>query len=333
MKRQALALYNCGVRCGALALVAGCVLAQAHAQSWRPEKPIEIIAASGPGGGTDKLARTIQRILQDEKLVPVSVSVLNKPGGNQTIARAYLNQQARDAHYVDLGNPTLIANRLMGLTEQQYSDFSPLTLLLDEYTVFSVRADSPFKTGAELLKRLAQQPDSASVGITTRGGANHLALALAARSAGLDLKRLKIVSFKSNSESMTALLGGHIDLVASSVTPAIGHYTQGKSRIVAISAARRMAGALAPVPTWKEQGVDAVNSNWRALVGPRGLSTAQVAYWEETAARLSKSAAWNKQLEASFWESHVLQGAALRDFLEAENKSMKGILGELGLAK
>lgn len=87
MKRQALALYNCGVRCGALALVAACVFAQAHAQSWRPEKPIEIIAASGPGGGTDKLARTIQRI---------------------------------------------------------------------EYTVFSVRADSPFKTGAELLKRLAQ---------------------------------------------------------------------------------------------------------------------------------------------------------------------------------
>lgn len=333
MKSQSPAIFGRSVRCSFLALIACGMLAQAHAQSWRPEKPVEVIAASGPGGSTDKLARTIQRILQDEKLVPVSVSVLNKPGGNQTIARAYLNQHAGDAHYVDLGNPTLIANRLMGLTEQQYSDFSPLTLLLDEYTVFSVRADSTFETGSELLKRLAQQPDSASIGITTRGGANHLALALAAKSAGVDVKRLKIISFKSNSESMTALLGGHIDLVASSVTPAIGHFRQGKSRIVAISAPKRMTGALAQVPTWKEQGVDAVNSNWRALVGPKGLTAAQIAFWEETAARLAKSAPWKKQLEASFWESHVVQGAALREFLEAQSREMKVILSALELAK
>lgn len=334
MGRRTRETFGVGLRNSIVVLMGvGLACAPAHAQSWRPEKPIEIIAASGPGGSTDKLARTIQRILQDEKLVPVSVSVLNKPGGNQTIARAYLNQHAGDAHYVDLGNPTLIANRLMGLTEQQYSDFSPLTLLLDEYTAFSVRADSPFKTGAELLKRLAQQPGSASIGITTRGGANHLALALAAKSAGVDVKRLKIISFKSNSESMTALLGGHIDLVASSVTPAIGHFTQGKSRIIAISAPKRMTGALAQVPTWREQGIDAVNSNWRALVGPRGLNAAQVAYWEQTAARLAQSAPWKKQLEASFWESHVVQGVALRDFLEAQSKEMKVILTELELAK
>lgn len=311
----------------------GSVCASAHAQGWRPDKPVEIIAASGPGGSTDKLARTVQRILQDEKIVPVPVNVLNKPGGNQTIARAYLNQHPGDGHYVDLGNPTLIANRLMGLTQQQYGDFSPLSLLLDEYTVFSVRADAPFKSGADLLKALARDAGAASIGITTRGGANHLALALAAKSAGADVKRLKIISFKSNAESMTALLGGHIDLVASSVTPAMAQLQQGKTRIIAISAPKRMTGALAQVATWKEQGVDAVNSNWRALVGPKGLTAAQVAYWGEAATRLSESAAWTKQLEASYWQNHVLQGAALREFLEAQTKEMKAILSELELAR
>ena len=332
MKIHALWFPGRGV-CSVLFVLACALGTPAHAQTWQPDKPIEIIAPSGPGGSTDKLARTVQRILQDEKIVTVPASVLNKPGGNQTIARAYLNQHPGDAHYVDIGNPTLISNRLMGLTEQQYGDFSPLSLLLDEYTVFSVRADSPFKTGGELLKRLAQDPGSASIGITTRGGANHLALAIAAKSAGVDLKRLKIISFKSNSQSMTALLGGHIDLVASSATPAIGHLTNGKSRIIAISAPQRMSGVLAQVPTWKEQGIDAVNSNWRALVGPKGLSAPQIAYWEQAASKLSQSTQWKKELETSFWVGHVVQGPALREFLEAQNRQMKTILTELALSK
>ena len=304
-----------------------------QAQSWRPDKTVEIIAASGPGGSTDKLARTIQRIIQDENLAPVAVSVVNKPGGNQTLARAYLSQHAGDAHYIDLGNPTLIANQVMGLTPQRYGDFTPIALLLDEYTVFSVRADSLHKTGAALLKQLAQQAESVSIGITTRGGANHVALALAAKAAGADVKRLKIVSFKSNAESMTALLGGHIDLVASSASPAMGHFQQGRTRIVAISSPKRMTGAVAQVPTWKEQEVAAVNSNWRALVGPRGLSAAQIAYWEEVAGRMAQSDAWKKELESNFWIHHLLRGRALRDFLDAEDKEAKEILSELGLAK
>ena len=77
----------------------------------------------------------------------------------------------------------------------------------------------------------------------------------------------------------------------------------------------------------------AVNSNWRALVGPRGLQAAQIAYWEDLAAKLSKSDAWKKELEGNFWEAHVLTGHALRDFLADEHKEHREVLGELGLAK
>ena len=94
-----------------------------------------------------------------------------------------------------------------------------------------------------------------------------------------------------------------------------------------------MSGVLAQVPTWKEQGVDAVNSNWRALVGPKGLTAAQIAYWDETARKLSASAPWKKQLETSFWVSHLVQGPALREFLESESRQMKTILTELALSK
>jgi len=318
----------------ALALPAACLLsAQAHGQSWRPDKPVEIIAASGAGGNTDKLARTIQRILQEEKIVSTPLNVVNKTGGNQTIARVYLNQHAGDGHYLELSNPTLMANHVMGITEQHHSDFTPIAVILDEYTVFSVRADAPFKSGAELMQRFAQQPDSLSIGLTTRGGANHVALALAAKAAGVDMKRMKIVSFKSNAESMTALLGGHIDLVASSASPALPHFQQGRTRIVAISAPRRMTGVLAEVPTWTEQRIPAVNSNWRAFIGPKGMPPAQTAYWEEVSSRLSKTDAWKKELAENFWEGHLLTGNALRDFFAAEYKEHQEILGEIGLTQ
>jgi putative tricarboxylic transport membrane protein len=305
----------------------------AHAQSWKPEKPVELIAASGPGGNTDKLARTIQRILQDEKHVVSPINVINKTGGNQTIARVYLNQFPGDAHYMELSNPTLISNNVMGISTQRPDDFSPLVLLLDEYTVFSVRADSPYKTGAELLRRLAEKPDGMSIGLTTRGGANHVALSLAAKAAGVDLKRLKVVSFKSNSESITALLGGHIDLVASSASPAVPHFQQGRTRIVAISAPKRMSGVLAQVPTLKEQQIAAVNANWRALIGPKGLNPAQIAYWQDVATRFTASDRWKKELETNFWEHHLLHGQALQEFLSEESKEMREILSEIGLAK
>lgn len=325
---------SCRVLPFALALVAACLLSvQAHGQAWRPDKPVEIIAASGAGGNTDKLARTIQRILQEEGIVSTPLNVVNKTGGNQTLARVYLNQHPGDGHYLELSNPTLLANHVMGLTQQHYGDFTPIAVLLDEYTVFSVRADAPFKSGVELMRHLARQPDSLSVGLTTRGGANHVSFMLAARAAGVDMKRLKIVSFKSNGESMTALLGGHIDLVASSASPALPHLKQGRTRAIAISAPRRMSGVLAEVPTWTEQGIAAVNSNWRAFIGPKGLQPAQVAYWEDAVSKLGESAAWKKALAANFWELQPRTGRALQDFLAAEYKEHKEILGEIGLAK
>jgi putative tricarboxylic transport membrane protein len=305
----------------------------ALAQSWGPEKPVELIAASGAGGNTDRLARTIQRIMQEEKLVSTPVNVVNKTGGNQTVARVYLNQHPGDGHYLEVSNPTLIANHAMGLTQQQYTDFTPVALLLDEYTVFSVRADAPFKSGAELMQHLSRQPDSLSVGLTTRGGANHVALALAVKAAGVDLARMKIVSFRSNGESMTALLGGHIDIVASSASPVLSHFRQGKIRVLAISAPKRMGGVLAQVPTWTEQQVAAVNSNWRLLIGPKDMQAAQVAYWEDVATKMAKSDGWKKALDANFWEGRVVIGRALQDFMAAEQKKQKEILTELGLAK
>jgi putative tricarboxylic transport membrane protein len=301
--------------------------------AWRPDKAIEVIASSAPGGGTDRTARTIQRLLQNHKLVPVPVNVVNRPGGNQTLARAYLNQQAGDAHYIDIGNPTLLSNHITGLSTQHYSHFSPVALLLNEYTVFTVRADSPIRSARDLAGLLTQNPDSVSIGISNRGGTNHLTLSLLAKRAGVEPRRLKVVVFKSNAESLTAMLGGHIQMVASTATPVIGQVRAGSARVVALGAPQRMSGALAEVPTLREQGFDVTLSNWRAIVGPRGLTATQVAYWEEVMAKAVSTEEWKQELQSQFWEGNFLRSREFHKYLENEYELTRGVMIELGLAK
>lgn len=319
----------------ALVLLGIVVLPPAHAQGtgWRPDKPVELIASSAPGGSSDKTARIMQKILEEQNPGAMPINVINKPGGNQTLARAYLNQHAGDPHYFDIGNPTLLSNHISGITPQHYRDFSPIALLLNEYTVFTVRADSPIRSARELAERLRKDPESFAVGVSNRGGTNHLTLALIAKSAGVDPKRIKVVVFRSNAESVTAVLGGHIQMVASTVTAVIGQVAAGNARFIGIGAPHRMPGALAAVPTLREQGINVSLSNWRAIIGPKGLAPEHVAFWEEALARAVTAEDWKKSLEAQYWEGHFLRSREFSKYLAQQYDLTKGIMVDLGLAK
>jgi putative tricarboxylic transport membrane protein len=304
----------------------------AHAQ-WKPEKAVEIITSSAQGGSNDKVARTIQSVMQEGKLIPTPMSVVNKPGGNQTLARVYLNQHPGDAHYFDIGNPTLVGNHISGITPISHRDVTPIALLISEYTAFTVKADSPFKTLADLVAQIKKDPESVSVGVSNRGGTNHLTLALTAKAAGIDPKRLKVVVFKSNSESTAALLGGHLQLVAASVPSIIGQVQAGGVRVIAVGSPQRMTGAMAGVPTVREQGLNVSLDNWRALIGPKGLSAVQVAYWEGVLAKVVETSEWKKTLESNNWSASFLRSREFAKFLDAEYEDTKGIMTDLGLVK
>ncbi|MGA0115350.1 MAG: tripartite tricarboxylate transporter substrate binding protein, partial [Burkholderiales bacterium] len=279
----------------------------------------------------DRIARTLQRIIQEQKLVPVPVSVLNKPGGNQTISRVYINQNPGDGHYMDIGNPTLIANTIAG--RQQYTDFTPIALLVNEFSAFSVRADSPYRNAKDLVEQLKKDPDSIAIGVSNRGGTNHLAISLLAKAGGVDPRRLKVVVFKTNAEGITALLGGHIHLVSSAVGTAVGRMRDGKTHILSVSAPQRLGGDLAQVPTLREQGYDVSLSNWRAIIGPKGLSAAQVAYWEGVLEKVVATDEWKTLLSKYFLDGHFLRGREFGEYMKKEYGDTKVIMTELGLVK
>ena len=136
------------------ALAALILCSAAHAQSWSPQKNVEVVVGSAPGGSNDKTARTVERILVQNKLVPVSLTVNNRPGGGSNIAFTYVAQHAGDPHYLLVGTPSLLTNHITGLGKLHHNDFTPVASLFNDYVVFAVNAASPIKTGKDLVERL-----------------------------------------------------------------------------------------------------------------------------------------------------------------------------------
>jgi len=317
----------------AMACVFSALSVQAQT-AWRPERNIEIIIPTAAGGINDQVSRLIQKTLQDGKLVGVPVIPTNKAGGNQLLAIAYLNQYAGNPHYLLYSAPTVFTNQLGGLTAQMYTDFTPLALLYVEHTVITVATASPLKTMRDLIGRLKTDPAAFAFGVSSRGGPNHLALSQAVRTAGIDPAKLKVVVFKTNAESMTAMMGGHLQAVASSVSSSMSQVSAGNTRMLAIAAPQRMGGALAAVPTLREQGIDAEGiSNWRVVFAAKGITPAQVNFWEEALAKTVVTADWKKLLDDNNLESQFMRSRDTAKYLESEYAATRAVMSDLGLTK
>ena len=307
--------------------------APAQSGAWAPGKPVELLVGVSPGGGIDRTARTIQKIIQDKRLVDAPVNVVNKPGGGGTIAQAYLSQRAGDAHFFELTATSLLTNHITGRTSAGHRDYTPVVMLYDEYLGFAVAADSPIKSGRQLLEAL-KNPEAVTVAIaTSAGNTNHIGAALLAKAAGVDPRRLKVVVFGSGGESMTALLGGHVGLVVTPAANLIPHLQNGRMRVLGVAAPRRIPGALAAVPTWSEQRVDAIVANWRPVIGPKGWSPAQIAYWERVFGKLVGTEEWKGEVARAGGVPHFMGSRELGDYFDAEYARFRTILTDLGLAK
>ena len=318
---------------GVLAFAVAAFSGAAHAQGWKPDKPVEIIATNAPGGGADRIIRIMLNVMQERKDFSVPVSIVNKPGGGSAVSYAYLNQHPGDGHYVVLGSKAILTNNISG-RGPSYTEMTPVAHLFGEYVSVTVRPDSPLKNGRDLIDRLKKDPAALSFGIATSlGGANHQGVAAAAKAAGVEVKAMRNVIFQSGGAASTAMLGGHVDVVPISAAFGSSLLKNGQVRILAVGAPNRLGGILADVPTWRELGFDAVVSNWRVIIGPKGMTPAQVAFWEQALRRFTESPEWKKELEANFWTGDFMNRAETMKYLERENAALRAFLTDLGLAR
>jgi putative tricarboxylic transport membrane protein len=306
----------------------------AAAQGWVPTKNVEIVAGSVPGGSNDRTARLMEHVLNENKAVPTSITVVNKAGGGGSIAYTYVHQRAGDPHYLAIVGTGLMSNQIIGSSPLGYKDFTPIATLMNDYAVFAVATGSPLKNGKELADRLKKDPRGLTVGFANAfGSTRHQAVGLLVKTLGGNARDLKPVVFKGSAEAITALLGNHIDYVVVGAVNTISHVANGRMRVLAVASPQRLYGPLADVPTWKELGVDFTSGSWRGIVAPKGLTQAQVAYWVNALRKMTESPDWKRDLEKNYWTDDFSTGEKLNKDLEEEFAATKALLADLGLAK
>lgn len=304
------------------------------AQSWLPAKNVEIIVSSVPGGSNDKTGREIEKALNELKVVPTSTSVVGKPGGGGNIAMAYTNQHAGDGHYIMVATSTISSNHIIGASKLNYTDFTPIASLVNDYVVFAVKADSPLKNGKELVAQFKTQPQGVAIGFAAAfGNTRHVAAGLLIKAIGGNARDLKTVVFKGSAEAISALLGAHLEMVIIGAGNAVAHVQSGRMRVLAVTSPQRLTGALSMVPTWRELGVDVVSGSWRGVIGPKALPAAQLAYWENAMRLVSQNAGWKTDLDRNYWSEDFVVGAPFRKALEKDYADTKKVLVDIGLAK
>ncbi len=146
------------------------------AADWKLERPVEIVAMSGPGGGAnDVIARTLQRVMQQRKLVDAPMTVVSKVGAGGVIAWSYLNQHAGDGGYISVSPINLLIEHILGASTITYTDVTPIAQLFNEYVAFAVKADSGLRSGRDVIEKLKADPGSVSFAVAASPAAlNHI---------------------------------------------------------------------------------------------------------------------------------------------------------------
>jgi putative tricarboxylic transport membrane protein len=225
---------------GASLLPALPLMAQAQTPPpWKPTQTINYVIGVAAGGSVDLYARGIKYALETLNLVNGQTVVAdNKPGAGGLLALQQLQRSRGNAHNLGTFHTGSLAGQVTGILKADMREFVPVAMLVEETTLVAVRADSPFKTAKDLLAALRRDPGSVKIAVAPLKGLNtHLAIAKPLKVAGIDITKLTVVPFRSSADSMSALLGGHVDVVSATGPTVVPMAQAGKVRIIASAAA------------------------------------------------------------------------------------------------
>jgi putative tricarboxylic transport membrane protein len=299
---------------GSTALLAACL----------PVAAAECVIPSKPGGAMDLTCKLAQKALVEKaalekKTAPASMHLSYMPGGIGAVAwHTMVSQRASEGD-------TLVAfsgGSLLNLAQGKFGKASAgdvrwVAALGADYGMIAVRADSSFKTLADLLAALKRDPAKVLIGVSgTIGSQDWLKMALLARVAGVDPKALRFVALEGGGEAFTALDANYVQVVPGDASEATLYAGGGKVRVLAVLSEKRLPGVLAAIPTAREQGVDVVWPIIRGVwMGPKA-SDADYQRWVAAFAQLEATPAF-AQLRASYgFYPFSMTGAPLTAYIK-----------------
>jgi len=317
-----------GAACFAAAITATTV-SSVFAAEWKPDKPIEFVVQAAAGGGSDIFARSMAKVLADEKIVTVPINVVNKPGGSGAVAYSYLNQKKGDPHIIATATGSYITTPVVGHSPVSYKNFTNLAVLCVEDYVGVVRADSSYKSLKDLIAAAKQKPNSIRVGGTGPAGSDAIIRHRLEKAADV---KLNYIVFQSGGQVNAALLGGSVDFASPNPSEATQLVKAKRLRPLAMFSSERLDN-WKDVPTAKEQGVNVTLDQFRGVVAAGGITKDQALFWQNAMVKLFQSPGFKKYLEDNGLRPLLHAGGDAEKYLAEQTAFYTEVLGELGMVK
>jgi putative tricarboxylic transport membrane protein len=292
---------------------------------------LKIMAPAAPGGGWDQTARSMQQAMMTEKIAR-SVQVVNVPGAGGAIGIAqFVNGAKGDGNQLMVNGFVMVGALLMSKSQVTLDQVTPIARLTEETQVMVVPANSPIKTAKDLAELVKKDVAKVTFAGGSAGGVDPIMAALFAGSVGADASKVNYIPFSGGGESLAAILGGKVTAGISGWGEYEGQIKAGKLRAIGVTSPQRLPGV--DVPTFKEQGVDLVLTNWRSVMAAPGITADQKKALSEATDKMVKSATWKDILKQKGWDDAYLQSDAFAGFLKQEQTRVNEVLKSVGLVK
>ena len=291
---------------------------------------LTIVAPASPGGGWDQTARAMQQAVQQSGAARTA-KVVNVSGAGGTIGLAqFVNGQKGKGDTLLVTGLIMVGAVLTNKSPVTLAQVTPIARLTGEYEVLAVPAASPHRTLADFIKAWKANPGLPIAG-GSAGGTDHMLAGLLAGAVGVDVGRINYIPHSGGGETIASLVGNQVAAGINGLGELIALIKAGRLRALAISSAQRLGGI--DIPTFVEQGVPLTLPNWRGVVAPPGITSAQRAELSSLVDRMHRSPAWTAILTKNSWTDMYQTGPAFDAFLKDEGARVTGVLKSIRLVK
>ena len=253
-----------------IGLIGGCGIGEkpATATEKYPEKPIALIVPFAAGGSADMTMRTMEKVIT--KYLGQPIVIKNVPGGGGTLGWNELVESYEDGYTIGAVSSSTLLQSTYGTTSYHYpSALDPLVAVTAFPVIAVVRADQEWNNMQEMIVYAKQHPSEVKYGHAGLGTANHVVGEMIKLDAKINIDQ---VPFKGESEIISALLGGHIQLIYTSPSSVQEYIKIGKVKALGVSTPERMNDPVfSNVPTFREQGLNVVFTFWNGIAAHKGM--------------------------------------------------------------
>ncbi len=300
---------------------------EAQAAEWKPTQPITLVVPYAPGGGSDVLGRSIVRVIDSGKLCPVAIMVENKSGGGGTLGTTSVAQAKGDTHLLlTFVSGQVAAPMVAGKGVATFRDLTPICGLAIDEQLIVVKNGSPLRTLQDIVHTAKQR--ALTVGGTATAQEDQMCNRLFEKAAGI---KIRYVPFNSGGECITAVLGGHVDMIWANPSEFIPEWMAKNVRPIVVAKETRVA-MLPDVPTFKEEGYNVIFKMFRGIAAPSGIPAETAAYYENMMKKMNELPGWKEKYVKNYMLTPSWMGSKeFAQFLIQSERLFKDILTDLGL--